>query len=236
MNASPAAFLKHANPPYASGPALLAGLALAVFTHWDASAQLALDKIHGYAIDGYATYTPTGMGHSGRAGDAAMDLGMSGNTLLTITDPAFYSALNAGVAGDKLTVSMWVKLYQVGYASGFFFYSPTTPVNERGFQAHLPWGNDIIYFDTAGCCDDGITRISAAINTFPPYAAVGDDTWWTSWHHFVFMKNGTDKQIWIDGQLLPGRPGYRPIAAGFQPGGGRLGYPAGCREEPAGSN
>ena len=31
---------------------------------------------------------------------------------------------------------------------------------------------------------------------------MGDDTWWNSWHHFVFLKNGSDKQVWIDGVLF----------------------------------
>jgi hypothetical protein len=158
--------------------------------------------MHGYGISGTGQYTPAGQGHTGHATDSAMDLGTSGGTLLTVNDPAFFSALNAATANDTLSVSLWAKLSSVSAASAFFFYSPSSSGTERGFQAHLPWSDDTIYFDTAGCCDGGMQRISKNINQLPAWIAVGDDTWWNSWHHFVFLKNGSDKQVWIDGVLF----------------------------------
>jgi hypothetical protein len=165
----------------------------------NASGQMAFDKLHSYAINGFASYSASGSGHTAQTGDSAMDLGSSGTTLLTITDPAFLSALNAATAGDTLTVSLWVQLYQISSSSGFYFYSPSSSGNQRGFQAHIPWGNDNIYFDSAGCCDGGAQRVSADIHTMPGFT---DDTWWNTWHHFVFLKNGPQKQIWIDGVLF----------------------------------
>jgi hypothetical protein len=188
---------------------------LAVFPQSNASAQLALDKLHGYAIDGYAEYAASGGGHTGLPGDSAMDLGMSGGSLLTATDPAFLSALNAATAKDAMSVSIWVKLYQISGASGFWFYSPSENDGDRGFQAHLPWSDDTIYFDTAGCCGGGLQRINASITTFPGYQAVGDDSWWNSWHHFVFLKNGSDKQIWIDGSLFLEGQNTAPLPTDF---------------------
>ena len=71
------------------------GLALAAVLNWNASAQLALDKMHGYPLDGTASYTATGGGHTSATGDSALDLGTSGASLVkvgeqTITDSEFY--------------------------------------------------------------------------------------------------------------------------------------------------
>ena len=73
------------------------------------------------------------------------------------------------------------------------------PGHSRGFQAHVPWSDNTVYFDTAGCCDGVTQRISASLTTFPGYTGA---TWWDDWHHWVFFKNGSDKQVWIDGQLF----------------------------------
>ena len=195
---------------------LALGLALALQAAPNAPGQLALDKIHGYAVMGYADYTASGGGHTGVAGDSALDLGTTGGTLLTVTDQAFLSALNTATANNALSVSLWAKLYQISGASAFYFYSPSSSGTGRGFQAHLPWSNDNIYFDTAGCCDGGSERISAPISGFQPYiAAGGTDAWWDNWHHFVFLKNGNDKQVWIDGLLFLEGQNTGPLPTDF---------------------
>ena len=191
--------------------ALPLGLALAFFPQSKVAAQFALDQVHGYAIGGVADYTPSGGGHTGLSGDFAADLGTNGATLLTITDPEFLDAVNGAMANNALSVSIWVKLYEIAAASGFWFSSPSSGSGNRGFQAHLPWSNDNIYFDTAGCCNAGSQRINADIDTFGPYETAGSDAWWNSWHHFVFVKNGNDKQIWIDSQLFLEGTGTEPL-------------------------
>lgn len=175
--------------------------ALVILSQQTAIAQVAVDKLHDYPLMGAASYSPDMGGHTGLAGDLAMDLGATGGTSLTVTDQGFLSAVNAATAGDTLSVSLWVQLSAISDSSAFWFYSPgTTTGNQRGFQAHVPWSNDNLYFDTAGCCDGSAQRISAHINTFSGYT--GDDTWWNSWHHFVFLKSGSNKEIWIDGILF----------------------------------
>src|SRR4029453_11195502 len=81
---------------------------------------------------------------------------------------------------------------------------------DRAFQAHTPWSDDVIYFDTGGCCDATTQRISANINTLAGYV---DDTFWTNWHHFVFTKKADQKNIYIDGKLFLNGSSSNPISA-----------------------
>ena len=118
----------------------------------NALAQIAIDKVHGYPLQGYATYTAGGGGHTGQSGDSAMDLGTGGGTSLFVTDPGFLAALNAAAANDTLSVSLWIQLSAISQSSAFWFYAPD---QGRAFQAHTPWSDDTVYFDTSGCCDGG---------------------------------------------------------------------------------
>jgi len=90
-----------------------------------------------------------------------------------------------------LSVSVWQKLHEVRSTSTLWFSAASAPGGERNYQAHIPWGNSNIYFDTAGCCGGGDTRISKA---------GGID--FLEWHHFVFIKDGENKTIYIDGELF----------------------------------
>ena len=92
---------------------------------------------------------------------------------------------------DQLSVSVWQKLHEVRSTSTLWFSAASAPGGQRNYQAHIPCGNSNIYFDTAGCCGGGDTRISAA---------GGID--FLEWHHFVFVKDGENKTIYIDGELF----------------------------------
>jgi hypothetical protein len=61
----------------------------------------------------------------------------------------------------------------------------------RSFQAHVPWSDGNVYFDTAGCCDGNTQRISGPVDP---------SQWRDGWHNWVFIKNGDDKIIYVDGQ------------------------------------
>lgn len=159
------------------------------------------DKVAGYPglIQGSAVYTADRGGHTGNAGDYAIDLTMRGGPVVSY-DRGLTAAINAATANDELSVSFWQKRLDISDGSAFVVYSPTTG-NGRIFHSHAPWSNQNIYFDTTGCCDTTTQRISADIITFPGYT--GDAGWWTNnWNHFVFTKKGPVKNIYINGEFF----------------------------------
>lgn len=159
------------------------------------------DTVKGYVglVIGPGGWTPDKGGHTGQTGDYAIDSTAGGGTWVDILN---YSFLNAAAPKDQLSMALWVKKYDI--AAGSAFWARVSQVASgtdlRGYQAHIPWSDDNIYFDTAGCCDTSLQRISANINTFSGYT--GSDNWWTNWHHFAFTKNGATKNIYIDGKLF----------------------------------
>ncbi len=169
------------------------------------------DKLHGYIglLEGAAVFSPSSQSHTGTAADHAIDFGTSGGqTLIWITNAAF---LNIAATNDQMSFSIWIRHYDVATACSAFWANSTSAGGNRGWQAHVPWSDDVIYFDTAGCCGAN-TRISAPISSFGSYT---DDTWWTTWHHFVFEKNAGTKDIYIDGQLFLEGTGADPLPTDF---------------------
>ena len=154
-----------------------------------------LDNVQGYPVIllGAAQQTADQGGHTGAAGDYALDTGVVAGVGL-VPDATF---LNAATADDTLTIAYWQKIRSVRASSAFWANSTSSPSSTRGFQAHTPWSDSTIYFDTSGCCDADVTRINANISTFPEYT--GDATWWEDWHHFAFVKDGNAKFIYING-------------------------------------
>ena len=138
-----------------------------LLTFWDLNDNsdpgTAVDKIlgiEGEVID--ALYSPDGQGHTGQAGDRSLDI--AGIGAVQVEDGWFIN--NAG-ARDQVTFSYWQSLWNVQDSSGFWAVSPSSNGTERGAQAHTPWSNNSIYFDTVGCCDAATQRISANATTFP---------------------------------------------------------------------
>ncbi len=164
------------------------------------------DKVASYPaiITGSSVYTADKGGASGKVGDYGMDLTKRGGPLFVL-DASF---LNAATAKDELSVAFWSKKYDTADSSAFWINSPSANNGQRGFQAHVPWGNGHIYFDTSGCCDPD-QRITAGIDTFP--GATDATFFTTAWHHFAFTKKAGVKEIWIDGKLFLGGTDARPL-------------------------
>lgn len=140
-----------------------------------------------------AVYTADAGGHSGSAGDYAMDFGpdAAGQSVL-VNDAAFL--IDATVL-DRITISFWQRNVATGASSSFWFRASGLPGTDpnRGIQTHLPWSSGAIFYDSSGCCGSPAQRLTGQ----PP---AGHD--WLLWHHYTYLKDGDVKQIWIDGVLV----------------------------------
>ncbi|HIG30338.1 MAG TPA: hypothetical protein EYQ50_22070, partial [Verrucomicrobiales bacterium] len=187
------------------------GSLVVFFDFNDASdSTVTIDNVNGVAgaIEGDAVFTE---GHTGNAGDSAMDFGPdSAGQIVRVADAPWLNVLGVSNAG---TVSFWQRLHNIASTSTFWLNNSNSggvTNGDRAFQAHVPWGDGNIYFDTAGCCNGAETRISAAFSSFPFYTeenldADGNglgDGFVNGWHHYAFVKDGDLKQIWIDGELF----------------------------------
>jgi len=155
------------------------------------------DTVKNYqaSLQGNARYTTNSGGATGLAGDYAIDLTTRGGPIL-VKDTAFLTNVNSAVAADELSVSVWLKKYDIADSWAVDFASPTQAIV---FKAEIPWSNDEVSFDTSGCCDATTQRINQNISSAPGYT---DDTWWNQWRLFVLTKKGTLKNIYIDGVLF----------------------------------
>ncbi|HJO53693.1 MAG TPA: LamG domain-containing protein, partial [Verrucomicrobiota bacterium] len=119
---------------------------------------------------------------------SAVDLGEAENWIKVDAEATGWLAPASD--NNALSVSLWQKLNVVRNSSTFWFRAEAAGSNARNAQAHIPWGNNSIFFDTSGCCG-GTQRISKAA-----------DIDFLEWHHFVFTKNEDGhKEIYIDGAL-----------------------------------
>jgi hypothetical protein len=150
--------------------------------------QVVVDLVAGMEGVVNGTGVTAAEGRTGAAGDYAIDFGTAGDTSVTIEyeDDWLAPASDA----DQMSVSVWQRLHNRVATSTFWFSSATAGGSGRNFHAHIPWGGGNIYFDTAGCCG-GDTRLTKSWD--------GD---FSEWHNFVFIKDGPNKSIWIDGELF----------------------------------
>ena len=168
--------------------------------YWDfndpSEPDTSLDSISGLSgsLEGGATYSRAGLGFSGQANDHALDLGDDQSGQLMRVAGAF---LNDTTSDNNVTVVLRQKLDSIANATMFYGVSNSSSGAARGISAHIPWGNNIIYFDSGGCCDPEINRLAETIESF------GDPNFrFTDWHTYTFIKEGDTKSIWIDDRLF----------------------------------
>ncbi len=150
----------------------------------------ALDEVAGRlgVFSSGAAFSADTDGHSGAAGDRSLDLGSTqANQRMRSLETAW---LSGAAARDTMTVSFWQQLDGLTASSAFWIESPTV---ERAAQAHAPWSDNNISWDTGGGTGSD-ARLHAAI-------PAGTDVT-RGWHHFVFVKEGNRKSIWLNGSLL----------------------------------
>ena len=148
-------------------------------------------------LGGSAVLTTTGMGSTGNPGDEAIELGAINDGAYAQTPAGTH--LDQAFINNSMSVTFWQFNTAIGSSSAFWIHSPDADGNQRGFQAHTPWGNGTIYFDQSGCCDgpERLTTTGALENV---------------WQHFVFQRDQFgERQIWIDGVLIASAGGADPL-------------------------
>lgn len=172
---------------------------------------------HG-ALIGAAVLGGLGSGFTGRPGDRALDLGTGAANASVRIDGASQGGFDALEKLDRATISLWAfggpQLPMANCA--FWFDSGIAGADARNLMVHLPWSDQAIYFDTAGCCgaDTRVSRVEPDPNR-----------WKGRWNHYVFLKDGRRKEIWQNGVLwasgdsaIPLK-GVKSLWLGSAPGG-----------------
>jgi hypothetical protein len=144
---------------------------------------------------GVAGRTASGGGVSGTAGDYAFDpraQANNANGAMTSNTPAFLSALNTVTGSQALSITFWEFLDSTPSATAFWGNSPSIAGagGQRGLNAHTPWSDGNLYFDTSGCCD-GTNRISGALG-----ATLGD------WQFITLVYNAGTRQAYRNNTLV----------------------------------
>ncbi len=144
---------------------------------------------------GKPAYTAAGEGRSGGAADRALDFGATGSGALVHVPTAADGAFDSAVAADAIAISLWARGGPEQPANCVIFWGSSAPdgTGVRSLNAHIPWSDAVIYWDTAGCCD-GTQRISKA----EPDPA----RWRGVWNHYAFVKDGDSKRIYQNGALF----------------------------------
>ena len=179
---------------------------LGLLAFWDfndpSNPDQAVDLAAGIVADVDAAYTESGGGRTGEGGDYALSHVDGGTAHVPNAD-----FLNLAGAVDLMSVSMWQKNTGTRNASSYWMLAEGF---DRANQVHIPWSNNLIYFDTSGgCCAANSQRLQ-----FDPSGQDGLEDWdWADeqWHHYVFVKNGETKQVWIDGIFAFETPDADPL-------------------------
>jgi len=140
-----------------------------------------------------ASLTTPGQGRSGLGDDRAVRL--TGSGWMEVPG-AGAGMLDGAVAANAITLSLWIRGDDSQPSNDSIFWAGSEPGGGgiRSLNAHLPWSDQVIYWDTAGCCDSGVHRISVS----EPDAS----QWRGGWNHYAFVKRGGRKEIWQNGRLL----------------------------------
>ena len=148
---------------------------------------------HDATILGGPAYTADAGGRTGRPGDRALRFSGSGAARVP---GAAQGMFDSATAHNAITISLWIFGDASQPQDGSIFYGSSNADGSgiRSLNAHLPWSDCVIYWDTAGCCDPSETRV---------FVSELDSTKWKGgWNHYAFVKDGNTKEIWQDGQRI----------------------------------
>ena len=170
---------------------------------------LAKDSQHQFVANflGATAYSADAAGRTGVAGDRALNMGANGGSNGAVVRSVRWFGLGIPAdenQPDQVAISFWQRVTATPDASSFWVTSPSSNNGQRGFQAHVPWSNGEVYFDTAGCCDANSQRVNGAGGIVP-----------NVWQHWVFQKNGGTKEVWKNGALLLTSEGATRLTSDF---------------------
>ena len=161
---------------------------------WDfnnnAAPTLAPDATgHGHTgtVTGPATYTPDKGGRSGIVGDRAMNFGPTGNGARVSIPDVANGWMDITKTNDAITFSLWTygDNSQPGQGTAFWGASAPNGAGTRSAQAHIPWSDSVVYWDTAGA-DPSRSRVAVLVSD--------PSSWRGAWNHYVLIKNKTAKE------------------------------------------
>lgn len=139
-----------------------------------------------------------GQGVSGTAGDYSLAMtGVGFGSMMDATSPGFMAALNALTGTQSMSITYWQNLNAISNSTSFWGQSPSVT---RGLNAHSPWSDGNVYFDTAGCCTPGVHRISGFLG-----ATVGD------WELITMTYDNGTKSIYRGTTLINSGGGFLPL-------------------------
>jgi hypothetical protein len=158
---------------------------------------------HGTLV-GSVAFTASGGGRTGLAGDRAMNFGLCDNGAhVKITD-AITGWFDPATLKNAVTFAFWIygATNQPCINSAFHLTGAPDGVGTRYVcNAHLPWANSIIYWDTGGV--ESTQRVSISQSD--------TNKWKGRWNHYAFIKNGNSKQIWQNGVKILDQSNSDPL-------------------------
>ncbi|MSU36646.1 MAG: hypothetical protein EXS36_16415 [Pedosphaera sp.] len=180
-----------------------------LLTFWNfnnPSVPSAIPDNSGYGYVGKVVRAQYGVDTSGRTGTGGdRALFLPGNALVDFSARSTQLFAMA-IAHNAITLSLWIKgsASQPSPDSLFWAGSQADGGGTRSLNAHVPWSDRVVYWDT-GCCDLGEHRLSMAVPD--------ESLWRLQWNHYAFSKNGPVKQVWINGKLTAETVNRQPLAA-----------------------
>ena len=156
------------------------------------------DTLQGYAglIVGNAQFTADAGGHTGKAGDYAIDSTPRGGGWVDIADASF---LNAARKNDTLSVSVWVKKYDIVMVLRF---GSLRAIKIAFFRRILLGAMTSSISTRLASLFAAMARSIESTRTSIRWPVMWMMTVLENWHHFVFTKKADQKNIYIDGQLF----------------------------------
>jgi len=190
----------------ASGVLVLAGTVqgATINAQWNfndvGNAGTSVANVGGYVgtFMGGVTRSTNSQGVSGTPGDYSLSMpGFGPGAMMDATTPGFINALNNLTGSQAVSITYWQNLNAISNSTAFWGQSASVT---RGLNAHSPWSDGNIYFDTAGCCTPGVHRLSGALNP-----TIGQ------WELITYTYDNGVKNIYRGTTLINSGAGFLPL-------------------------